>query len=199
MKVKVCGLSNHVNSSDLIQLGGIDFIGFIFYEKSARYTEETLASDLKKIGVFVNPTVEFVLEMVALHHLFGVQLHGDESVQWISELPNDLFKIKAFGVETMADFQQTKGYEGAVDAFLFDTKSKSYGGTGLSFDWSILASYSGETPFFLSGGIGPDDASQLKQIIHPQFIGVDINSKFETAPTYKDKKQVQQFIQTLNS
>ena len=105
--------------------------------------------------------------------------------------------IKAFNIATKDDLEATKPYEGIVDYFLFDTKGKSVGGNGEKFDWSVLADYIGETPFLLSGGIGPDDANRVKAFHHPQCIGIDLNSRFEVEPAYKDIKKLKTFLEQL--
>jgi len=92
------------------------------------------------------------------------------------------------------NFSTTEPYEGTVDYFLFDTKTKQHGGSGKKFDWEILEKYNGETPFFLSGGIGPDDAENIKQISHPKLAGVDLNSGFEDEPGLKNIEKLKQFI-----
>ena len=105
--------------------------------------------------------------------------------------------IKAFNIATATDLEATKPYEGIVDYFLFDTKGKSIGGNGEKFDWSVLANYVGETPFLLSGGIGPDDAERVKAFHHPKCIGIDLNSRFETAPGLKDINKLKEFIKEI--
>ena len=105
--------------------------------------------------------------------------------------------IKAINIAEADDFMRCKQYEGLVDYFLFDTKSKLPGGSGESFDWSLLNHYQGDTPFLLSGGIGPDDAMIVKSVHHPQFWGVDLNSRFETQPGIKDVGKLKTFIKTL--
>ena len=176
-----------------------EFMGFIFYEKSPRFVEE-FPSDInfgstKKIGVFVNETIENITKAIANYKLDGVQLHGDERPEFCAQLINECFVIKAFGIANANDLEQVGEYEGFIDFALFDTKSAQRGGTGKQFDWSILNAYQGKTPFLLSGGISPDDVEALQQISHPRFVGVDVNSRFELEPAVKHVEQLQQFIQ----
>ena len=107
--------------------------------------------------------------------------------------------MKAFNIATAGDLLQTRAYEGSADYFLFDTKGKAVGGNGEKFDWSVLSAYSGQIPFLLSGGIGPDDAARVSAFRHPQCIGIDLNSRFETVPGLKDIKRLNTFIHQLNS
>ena len=105
--------------------------------------------------------------------------------------------VKAFNIATASDLEQTKAYEGLVDYFLFDTKATLPGGSGQQFDWSILEAYKGETPFLLSGGIGPDDAERVKSFRHPRCAGIDLNSRFEVAPALKDVKKLKEFLEKI--
>ncbi|MDR1678220.1 MAG: phosphoribosylanthranilate isomerase [Prevotellaceae bacterium] len=209
MKVKVCGMRNLQNINEIAALSP-DFIGFIFYEKSPRFVVEmqcnetqsiaSLPDGIKKIGVFVNESFEKILEIANKYALNGIQLHGSETPLQCCALQDEFTVIKAFSIAEAADFAQTVDYEGCCDYFLFDTKTPAHGGSGQRFDWSLLDNYSGETPFFLSGGIDLDDVEAIKQIKHPKFAGVDINSCFETAPALKNVEKVRKFkSQLMNS
>lgn len=79
----------------------------------------------------------------------------------------------------------------------FDTKTPLVGGSGKQFDWSILEAYDGDVPFLLSGGIGPDDVARVKAFHHPKMLGIDLNSRFETAPAVKDVEQLRSFVNEL--
>lgn len=183
----------------------INWMGFIFYNKSPRSIlnrdlriEDKGLGDIKKVGVFVNATIEEMLETAAYHQLDYLQLHGNESPEDCYTLQKRGYAlIKAFSVETEQDFTQTSAYEGRVDYFLFDTKCNSYGGSGKQFNWSVLAAYKGETPFLLSGGINPDSVGPIKNFTHPRFIGIDLNSGFETEPGLKDVEKIKSFIQEV--
>ena len=94
---------------------------------------------------------------------------------------------------------RARDYEGAVDLFLFDTYGPTQGGSGRQFDWSVLDAYDGNTPFLLSGGIGPDDAARIRAFRHPQFAGVDLNSRFETEPGLKDVERLRAFIWAIQN
>lgn len=165
-----------------------------------------LDKQLKAVGVFVDDMPQNIVTAVYNYHLSYVQLHGNESPVMIDNLRRTLVPdivpqikiIKAISVSSTEDLQRCKQYEGHVDLFLFDTKCKGYGGSGQQYDWSVLEAYTGPTPFLLSGGIGPDDAARLRDFHHPQCVGIDLNSKFETAPGMKDVTKLQQFLLQLN-
>ena len=160
----------------------------------------------KFVGVFVDDMPQNIVTAVYNYHLSYVQLHGDESPVMIDNLRRTLVPdiapqikiIKAISVSSAEDLKRCEQYEGHVDLFLFDTKCKGYGGSGQKYDWSVLEAYTGQTPFLLSGGIGPDDADRLRDFHHPQCVGIDLNSKFETTPGMKDINLLQNFLHQLN-
>jgi phosphoribosylanthranilate isomerase len=182
---------------------GIDFMGFIFWPKSSRYVSERpayLPTQCKRVGVFVNEDANQLNRIAEEYALDVIQLHGQESPDYIRALRTDGINtavIKAFNIATAADLEATKPYEGIVDYFLFDTKGKSVGGNGEKFDWSVLVNYVGKTAFLLSGGIGPDDAERVKAFHHPKCIGIDLNSKFEISPALKDVAALRRFLRAL--
>ena len=154
------------------------------------------------VGVFVDDMPQNIISRIYNYNLDYVQLHGNESVVMIDNLRRSvdpdikpgLKIIKAISVEKAEDIDKYKSYEGHVDLFLFDTKCATVGGSGEQFDWSVLSRYDGNTPFLLSGGIGPDDAERVLAFHHPKCIGIDLNSKFETAPAVKDVEALQVFL-----
>lgn len=178
---------------------GIDWIGMIFWPKSKRYVAEVpsyLPEHLKKVGVFVDSTLDDILQHISDYQLDIIQLHGQESPDFAKALkPHTI--IKAFNIEKADDLLQTEKYKGIADYFLFDTKGKMAGGNGQKFDWSVLTAYQGKTPFLLSGGIGPEDAESVKSFHHPRCIGIDLNSRFESEPGFKDINQLKTFINKL--
>ena len=180
---------------------GIDMMGFIFYPKSSRYVSARpayLPQKCKRVGVFVNATIDDIRQHIADYSLDIVQLHGHESTDSIRSLRSlcgDVISIiKAFNIATKEDLNATTPYAGLVDYFLFDTKGPSVGGNGEKFDWSVLEAYNGDTPFLLSGGIGPDDAERILDYHHPKCIGIDLNSRFEIEPGIKDITKLKTFL-----
>ena len=202
--VKVCGMREAENIREVEALG-IDLMGFIFWPKSGRYVSERpayLPTNCKRVGVFVDEDIETVKRIAEDYALDYIQLHGHELADYCAQLRG--FKlIKAFNIATTEDFKQTEPYTGIVDYFLFDTKGKSVGGNGEKFDWSVLSAYDGNTPFLLSGGIGPDDAEVLTSHFSPltskKCVGIDLNSRFEIAPGLKDINKLKDFLNALNN
>ncbi len=182
-----------------------DFLGFIFYKKSPRYAEpldvevmNSLPSSVLKIGVFVNESLDYILETVKKYSLHGVQLHGSESEELCYTFKSaGLLVFKAFSIAEPADFDLTEEYEGTCDFYIFDTKTPQHGGSGQKFDWSMLSAYQGNTRFLLSGGITADDADAIKAIDHPKLWGVDLNSRFEVEPGKKDAEKLAGFLKQL--
>ena len=199
MIIKVCGMRDAGNIRQLEQLG-IDWMGLIFWPRSKRYVSEVpsyLPRQIKRVGVFVDASLEEIRQHVKDYRLDLIQLHGNEQPSLAKAL-KPLPVIKAFNIATAEDLKQTEAYEGIADYFLFDTKGKVVGGNGEKFDWSVLNAYQGSTPFLLSGGIGPDDAEAVRHFHHPHCIGIDLNSRFEQAPALKDISRLSKFIKQLH-
>lgn len=207
LKIKVCGMRYGENIQELLTLNP-DFIGFIFYPYSSRYVgnawdpELTAAipDSIQKTGVFVNAGTKTILAAAEKYHLNTIQLHGSETPSQCRETrQNGYHVIKAFAVGVDFDFSIAADYEGAVDYFLFDTKTHKHGGSGKKFNWRILERYKGGTPFLLSGGIGLEDVPVILQAEHPLMAGVDINSRFEDEPGLKNIEKVKEFIHQIRN
>lgn len=206
MKLKVCGNTNPENMQRLIELNP-DYLGFIFYPGSKRFIgyDENIrrfvasVDEVKKTGVFVNTTLEKVKTCIAAYKLDLVQLHGTESPEYCKELSKSIPVIKAFGISPDFDFATTIAYENNCSYFLFDTACPEYGGSGITFDWSVLQRYRGVTPFFLSGGIGMVHLPVIQSMQHPSLMGVDVNSRFEITPGIKNINRLKTFIHALRN
>lgn len=203
----MCGITE---LKQLQQLDGldVDFAGLIFYKDSPRYAGDKLSGkdlknadfDLKKVGVFVNPEMIDVLDAIDEYGLEVVQLHGDETPEMCEDLSSEVEVIKAFRISGDEDIDELVApYDAVCDYYLFDAGGlqESIGGTGRQFDWDILMKAKIEKPFFLSGGIGPEDIERLKKFKHPDLYAVDVNSRFEKEPGVKDMAKVLQFKQAL--
>ncbi|MGB1610938.1 MAG: phosphoribosylanthranilate isomerase [Flavobacteriaceae bacterium] len=179
-----------------------DYMGFIFWEPSKRYCT-TVPTDIpkhiKKVGVFVDETTKQIKEKVKLFGLDAVQLHGDESPRQCAALLNLCEVIKAFRIGPDFDFKTLTPYQDHCTYFLFDTQGPLPGGNGTAFDWKLLAGYTLDTPFFLSGGIGLGHVEAIAEIrkrnlpIH----ALDINSQFESKPGVKKIKKIEKFKQLV--
>jgi len=185
-----------------------DFLGFIFYPKSKRFVGFDISPELlfeipasvKKVGVFVDETPEKVLEIYQCWELDTIQLHGHETPQYCRQIKNSgIIVFKSFSVDESFDFAVLKSYSEVCDYFLFDTKGQLPGGTGQKFNWQLLDNYQLNVPFFLSGGIGPDDLNIIREFAHPLLFGIDINSGFEINPALKNVEKVKKFISEIRS
>ena len=203
---------------------GVDYIGMIFWEGSPRNVTmiptragiipdraneqlATISEQYKRVGVFVDEMPQSIVTRVVNFQLDVVQMHGHESPTVIRNLRATLDPDirpgiqfwKAVSIASADDLATCEQYFNCVDAFVFDTRCDSVGGSGRQFDWQLLEAYHGPVPFLLSGGIGPDDAARVKAFHHPQCIGIDLNSRFETAPAVKDVDLLRSFLQQVGA
>ena len=205
MKIKICGLKFESNILGLSKLEP-DYMGFIFWEKSKRLvigsTPNLSQTKIKKTGVFVNADFEKIKNKFRVHKLKAIQLHGLESPEFCEKVKNlGVEIIKAFSIDDNFNFNILEKYELCSDYFLFDTKGKSPGGNGISFDWEILRNYKYKKKFFLSGGIGIESLNAIKKIKNlslPLFC-VDINSRFELNPGEKNIELIKYFKNSLEN
>ena len=196
--IKICGMKYPDNILEVASLLP-DYMGFIFWEKSARYFDGVipeLPKSIQKVGVFVNETIAVILAKAIEHDLQVIQLHGSESAEFCLNLKQE-FKnskeveikiIKVFSIIDTFDFEALKPFEATCDYFLFDTKGKLPGGNGTTFDWKALKNYPSTTPFFLSGGIGIDELDSVEELLKTNLPihAIDVNSKFELEPGLKN-------------
>nr|WP_299388337.1 phosphoribosylanthranilate isomerase [Allomuricauda sp.] len=216
MKLKVCGMK--FNPGEVARLSP-DYLGFIFWEPSARFFDGNmpeLPKEIKKVGVFVDAPLNEVIDKINTYALDAVQLHGKESPEYCEALRSSQFVleshdghpkqvqvdvIKVFSIKDSFDFTVLGPYENVCDYFLFDTKGKLPGGNGYGFDWTLLKEYPSTKPYFLSGGIGLESASKLQAFLdspasrHCKVI--DVNSRFEIEPGLKDVDQLNEFKKFL--
>ncbi len=206
MRIKVCGLRNQANIGDTIALG-CDYIGLVFYPPSPRFAgnEEGLAdcarglTGIKKVGVFVNEKLSVVKDHISTYALDVVQLHGTESPEYCAALMDTAVVWKAFPIGPYFQLDRLKVYATVCHAFLFDSATEQYGGSGTSFDWNLLDGMDIPLPFFLSGGIGIKDLEKVRQFQHPSFVGIDVNSGFEQVPGMKNINLLKEFIDALQN
>ena len=206
MIIKVCGMRDADNIRAVAKTG-INWMGMIFWPRSSRHMADLSAANaipcgIERVGVFVDQSCEDIIDIAEKCRLDVIQLHGKESRESILALRGRLRKgvrlMKAISVGATDDISKASEYEDSVDYLLFDTKCTTVGGSGKQFDWSVLDEYNGSAPFLLSGGIGPDDAEAVSLFRHPLMMGIDLNSRFETAPAYEDVEKLSSFIIEIN-
>jgi phosphoribosylanthranilate isomerase len=226
LQIKVCGITN-ISEAQTLDAMGVNYIGFIFYAPSKRYVlgKLQLAAikafkplQAKKVGVFVNEPIESLVNTVMVTGLDMVQLHGDEDEAYYKTLRNrfdELGKVEAN--QEMIDTKTPKeiikvfrvgdkmpaieSFSSLADYYLFDTDSQLYGGTGAHFNWELLKGNPIDKPYFLSGGIGPNDLGGIEVMQQTKagktLMALDVNSQFELAPGEKDLEKIKTFIHAL--
>jgi phosphoribosylanthranilate isomerase len=207
LKIKICGMRDPDNITGISGLMP-DMMGFIFYRHSKRYAGKSLDLSLlkelphqiKKTGVFVNEPIDKIINTVSVYCLDFVQLHGNETPELCRALKKKgIGVIKSFSISKNYDFEQCSVYVQCTDFFLFDTYTFGFGGSGVKFDWDELKNYKVGHPFFLSGGISPDDLNNISSISANGFYGIDLNSRFENKPGIKNYDTLKSFISALRN
>jgi phosphoribosylanthranilate isomerase len=207
MRIKICGITQPQQSLAITQLGATA-LGFICVPSSPRYVsieQINLATShvpdhVDKIGVFANSTIFEIIKVVSSSSLTGVQLHGDETPLFCEELrqvlPN-IELIKAFRVKSWEQLETTPNYTGCVDTLLLDAyHPQLLGGTGKTLDWQVLQSFRPDLPWFLAGGLTPDNLLTALTQIHPH--GIDLSSGVERSPGDKDLDKVALLFSRIN-
>jgi phosphoribosylanthranilate isomerase len=204
LKIKVCGMRDTLNITQVASLGP-DYMGFIFHQPSPRYVGadfrllENVTSQVVRVGVFVNAGAEEIRRQSQIVGFDHVQLHGNEGVQQASALKDSGFKvIKVFSIDDDFDFGVTRQFSQVVDFFLFDTKGKLYGGNARRFNWKVLQRYDQDVPFFLSGGISPENVEEITTLEGMNLYAVDVNSGVEEAPGLKDVKKLKAIFDAVD-
>lgn len=201
MNIKVCGITQ---LKQLQQLDGlsIDFAGLVFQKDSPRYLDDKIASeelkssdfDIQKTGVFKDAAMIDILDAIDSYGLEVVQLGGNETTEMCADLSEEVEVIKVFriGDKKTAIDELLATYDEVCDYYLFDSAEE-----GKKFDWKQLAKAKIEKPFFISGSIGLEDVAAIKKIKHPDFYGININSRFEKEPGIKDMAMILKLKQEL--
>lgn len=197
---KICGITN-LSDAQAAAVHGASAIGFIFYEKSSRaisiedakFISRHLSNDISKVGVFVNHDKAFIEEAIRSVSLNIIQLHGDETPGFCKQF--EVPVLKALRIKDKASLSVMDQYN--VAGFLLDTFStKQYGGTGETFDWSLLNGKL-ETPIILSGGLNPDNILDAIDSVNPAAI--DVNSGVEISPGKKDHQKINLLFKNLKN
>ncbi len=204
-QIKICGLTDPEQAVACAELGA-DAIGLVFYPKSPRdVTVEQAAAITSRlpghvaaVGVFVNPDRETLLQTMEKGGLSAAQLHGQESPQWINDLPPIIRcrVIKALFAERDPKLTAAGTYD--VQAYLVECgKGRLPGGNAMAWDWAIAEEFAQHNPLILAGGLGPDNVAQAISTCLPD--GVDASSSLESEPGRKDMKKVKRFIEQVRS
>ncbi|OJJ20115.1 N-(5'-phosphoribosyl)anthranilate isomerase [marine bacterium AO1-C] len=210
MHLKICGMREPQNIEEVLSVQP-DYLGLIFFEKSARYIGEDFelptplqGAKPQKVGVFVNHSLEYIVAKAKKYQLALAQLHGDESPEFCQQLKGllpGLQLVKVFRVTDDFDFGTLAPYKPYCDFFLFDTKGKDYGGNGIVFNWDILKGYDNERPLFMSGGLSLENLQDLQSFITTHRLNVhaiDVNSKFEISPALKDVEKLKELKRLIS-
>ncbi|MEB3224837.1 MAG: phosphoribosylanthranilate isomerase [Synechococcus sp.] len=206
MRIKICGLTQVEQAKAIASLGATD-IGFICVQKSPRYVTPAqiailtavLPETVGKVGVFANQAITEILMTIDQGNLTTAQLHGDESPKFCQQLRHqrpDLEIIKALRIRDRPSLAAAKNYESVVDALLLDAYDpKQLGGTGHQINWSDLQQFRPAVPWFLAGGLNPDNIQTALSQLNPD--GIDLSSGVETSPGIKDVTKVQALMNAL--
>lgn len=206
VKIKICGMRFPENIIEIASLRP-DYFGFIFYTKSPRFFDGQIPKidgSIQKVGVFVNATLDEIEEKVKQYELDIVQLHGEESAEFCHLVQQKKIKvIKAFSIDNGFDFRELHYFHDCCNYFLFDTKGINHGGNGMNFDWTILQNYHLDKPYFLSGGIGLENLSDVNVFLTQPYakhcVAIDCNSKLESFAGMKSVIKVKEFINAFKS
>jgi phosphoribosylanthranilate isomerase len=206
MRIKICGITQP-DQGKAIAYAGATALGFICVPNSPRYVNvtqiqavvEQLPDSTDKIGVFANSSIEKITQIIVDSGLTGVQLHGDESPEFCQNLRQFLPQveiIKALRIRNAEDFDKASTYSDSVNTLLLDAyHPQQLGGTGKTLDWIMLQEFSPSCPWFLAGGLTPDNIVEALGQIKPS--GIDLSSGVERAPGDKDLDKVAQLFDRL--
>ena len=202
--VKICGITN-LEDARFVSGALADYIGFIFYPDSPRYIEPAKAGAIinwlegpEKVGIFVNQPLDDVQSIARQTGLDYVQLHGNESVEYCQLMEKPVIKVFHIKPETTADELKSdiEPYIDSVEFLLFDTKTPGkWGGTGTSFNWNVLSDIGEMKPYFLSGGLNPDNIRAAIKLTRPYAI--DLSSGVEESPGLKDFEKIEHLFDEL--
>lgn len=202
VKVKVCGITSQKDAAWAVELGAWA-IGMVHHRQSPRAVKAAVAAEIgaafrretEIVGVFVNPTLDYVSAAVENAQLSMVQLSGNEGANFCHEVARrtGVKVIKAIHVTSAADIRRADAYRG-TDYHLFDSGGRgTWGGTGSSFDWQLLAGHHSGMPSILAGGLTPDNVTEAIRIVRPD--AVDVASGIERSPGVKDHGRMASFFE----
>ncbi|MFN3926610.1 MAG: phosphoribosylanthranilate isomerase [Pseudanabaenaceae cyanobacterium] len=206
MYIKICGITC-LDQAQAIAAIGIDALGFICVPQSRRYIPperlqlitNQLPDSVERIGVFVNADYKTILSITADCQLSGIQLHGQESISYCVELKQSLSAIKiikAVSVRHSSDLAAALSYTPIVDILLLDAYDPNLlGGTGKQIEWSMLKNFTAPIPWWLAGGLNPENVLTALSLTNPD--GIDLSSGVEISAGNKDITKVQRLYNLL--
>ncbi len=205
--VKICGLSEPKTLQAATEAGA-RFVGFVFYPPSPRNISIERAAELarmiptsvRSVALFVDPDDALLEEVLSGVPLDMIQLHGSETPERIMEIKARFAMpvMKAIGISSAADLEKARAFEDSADWLVFDAKPPAGaipGGTGQSFDWSILQDQNFSKPWMLSGGLRADNLAGALAILKPDAL--DVSSGVESSRGVKDENKIRAFIQAV--
>lgn len=205
-KLKICGITN-LEDARFAAGAMADYLGFIFYEKSPRYIDPAEAGAMinwiegpEKVGVFVNQSLDDVNRITKETGLDIVQLHGNETPEYCQLVDKRVIKVIHITPDTTPEELkvQITLYDEVADYLLFDTKIEGlWGGTGETFNWDLLKDITGDTPFFLSGGLNPGNVKDAIEAVKPY--AVDLSSGLEEKPGLKDFGKIELLMEVMRA
>ena len=200
--IKICGVNDNESAKACIDA---DYVGFVFYQKSSRFVTAFQAKEIssflpknsKKVGLFVNSNIDLIEYITKFVSLDFIQLHGNEPLSTVKTIKQRLNKpiIKAIPIDSMQDIELSRKFEPFCDMILFDTKVKDLemiGGTGISFDWSLLKNYSSKKKWFIAGGLNIKNIKNAVETTGAPI--VDISSGVESEKGIKSPKKIKELI-----
>ncbi len=208
MRIKICGVTSAEEAKAIASIG-VDTIGFICVPDSPRYQTSSsikaiiqqLPTQISTIGVFVNAPMDQIINIVKETGLTGVQLHGEETIAFCTQLREnlpDIEIIKAVRYKNIESKKEAENYLPVIDTLLMDTYEKGlHGGTGKTFNWEELKDFRPSRSWLLAGGINPDNALTAFTILNCD--GIDVSSGVESSPGTKDLVKIKKLIAALNN
>ena len=208
--VKICGLTDEESLAAAVEAGAA-YVGLVFFEKSPRYISapaaagllDGLPEDVRRVGLFVDPSDDFLAATVAHVRLDLLQLHGAETPDRVDAVSQEFGVpvMKAVSVASAEDIQAAKAYDRVAERLLFDAKppagSDRPGGNAVAFDWALARQYDGQLPWLLAGGLKPSNVVQA--IAESGAKAVDVSSGVEAAPGQKDPELIRAFIEAAEN
>lgn len=205
-KVKICGITN-LEDARFASGAMVDYLGFIFVESSPRYIDPEKAGAIvnwvegpEKVGVFMDQPLDDVNVLAKFSGIDLVQLHGNETIEYCQLIEKPIIKVIHVGESSTKEEIETQValYSEVADFLLFDTKANGkFGGTGITFDWSLLNEIADDIPFFLAGGLNPENVTEAIKTVRP--FAVDLNSGVEEVPGLKDFEKIEKLMTNLKS